>query len=342
MRAGYLVAPRHVEVRDEPMPTAPAGGLVVRVRVALTDGTDLKAFRRGHPQMPMPTRFGHEFSGDVVAVGEGAGEFVEGDAIACVHSAPCGGCFWCEHEQEELCEAVMETKILGGYAEYIAVPAHIVACNTFRKPHWISYETAAFLEPLSCVVHSLDVLAPRTDATVLVIGDGAFGILHAAVAGARFGCDVMLAGHHPQRLAIAQQLGVRNLLGPADDDGLLAQVLAATGGRGVDAVIECTGTQRVWEVAPRFARRGGTALLFGGLPGGTSVSFDAFRLHYDEVRVLSPFHFTPHAVRIAFEMLATNAIDVLPLISATYALDELPRAFAELDSGHGLKYAIVP
>jgi L-iditol 2-dehydrogenase len=342
MRAGYLIAPRRIEVCDEPIPTAAEGGLVLRVRAALTDGTDLKAFRRGHPQMPMPTRFGHEFSGDVIAVGEGVSEFHEGDAIACVHSAPCGACFWCEHEQEELCASVMQTKILGGYAEYIALPARIVERNAFRKPHWVSYEAAAFLEPLSCVVHSLDVLAPRSGSTVLVIGDGAFGILHAAVARARYGCEVMLAGHHPQRLAVAEQLGVSNVLAAADDDALLGRVLAATGGRGADAVIECAGTQQVWEAVPRFARRGGTALLFGGLPGGTRVSFDAFRLHYDEVRVVSPFHFTPHAVRIAFEMLATNAVDVLPLISATYPLDDLPRAFADLDTGHGLKYAIAP
>src|SRR5262249_14111084 len=108
MRAGYLIAPRAIEVRDEPMPSPPEGGIVVRVRVALTDGTDLKAYRRGHPQMPMPTRFGHEFAGDVAAVGTGVDAFGVGDAVACVHSAPCGSCFWCSQDQEELCEHVME------------------------------------------------------------------------------------------------------------------------------------------------------------------------------------------------------------------------------------------
>ena len=112
MRAAYLVAPGHVELREERIPVPETGGAVVRVRVALTDGTDLKAFRRGHPQMPLPTRFGHEFSGDVAAIGAGVSAFAPGDPILSVHSAPCGACYWCLHAEEELCENVMATKIL--------------------------------------------------------------------------------------------------------------------------------------------------------------------------------------------------------------------------------------
>ncbi|MBD5656960.1 MAG: alcohol dehydrogenase catalytic domain-containing protein, partial [Candidatus Eremiobacteraeota bacterium] len=134
MRAGYLVAPGCVEVRDEAVPEPEAGGVVVRVRAALTDGTDLKAYRRGHPQMPFPSRFGHEFSGDVAAVGADVTTFSVGDAIMTVHSAPDGTCYWCLRGQEEMCETVMRTKILGAYAEFVAVPAHIVARNAFLKP----------------------------------------------------------------------------------------------------------------------------------------------------------------------------------------------------------------
>jgi len=343
MRAAYLIEPGRIEVRDEPVPAPEPGGLVVRVRVALTDGTDLKAVRRGHPQMPMPTRFGHEFSGDVAAVGEGAVGFALGDAVACVHSAPCGACFWCECEQEELCEHVMDTKILGAYAQFIAVPRTIVARNAYHKPPALSYAAAAFLEPLACVVHAQDVLAPRPGACVLVIGDGGFGLLHGMVARAR-GCTALLAGRHPERFALAESLGFARTIIVRDggDDAVLSAVRAQTHGRGADAAIECTGSLDVWEAAPRFVRRGGTALLFGGLPGGSRPAFDAARLHYDEVRVLSPFHFTPRAVRTAFELLASGAIDPLPLLSGTYALDELPLAFAALDAGDGIKYAIQP
>jgi L-iditol 2-dehydrogenase len=342
MRAAYLVAPGRVELRDEAVPQAGPGGLVVRVRVALTDGTDLKAFRRGHPQMPMPTRFGHEFSGDVASVGSGVTEFVAGDPIASVHSAPDGTCWWCLRGEEELCERVMETKILGAYAEYVALPQHIVERNAFRKPAHLSYEAAAFLEPLACVVHAQHMLAAKPGAVVAVIGDGGFGILHALAARAG-GARPILVGRRPERLALAASLGIEETLDARAGD-LAATLARLTQGRGVDAVIESTGARDVWEAAPAYVRRGGTVVLFGGLPGGTRVEFDAARLHYDEVRLLSPFHFTPRAVRTAFELLDSRAFEVTPLVSARYSLEDAQAAFAELENGTGLnlKFAIVP
>jgi L-iditol 2-dehydrogenase len=344
VRAGYLIAPRQIEVREDEVPAAAPGGIVVRIRVALTDGTDLKAFRRGHPQMPMPTRFGHEFSGDVAAVGDGVVKFGVGDAIACVHSAACGACRWCARDREELCEHVMHTKILGAYAEFFAVPAHIVERNAFRKPSGLSYEAAAFLEPLACVVHSLETLSPQAASRIVVIGDGGFGILHALVARHSYGADVTLVGRRTERMELARALGVPAVIDARDLDSqeLVAAIGRLTEGRGADAVIECTGTQETWELAPALAGRGGTVSLFGGLPPGSAVSFDAAHLHYDGLRIISPFHFTSRAVRAAYELLAREEIDVVPLISATYALDRLPEAFAALDMGHGVKLAIAP
>ncbi len=339
MRAGYLVAPQRIELREAPVPQPLAGEVVVRVRVALTDGTDLKAFRRGHPQMPMPTRFGHEFAGDVAAVGAGVSAFAEGDPVMSVHSAPDGTCFWCRDGQEELCERVMETKILGAYADYIVLPPHIVACNAFRKPEALSYEAAAFLEPLACVVHSIDLLAVKPGAVVAVIGVGGFGLLHALVLRAR-GAEPVVFGRRPDRLALARELGASHAV--AAGDGAVERMRALTAGRGADAVVECTGVQGVWEQAPQYARRGGTVSFFGGLPGGATLTVDAARLHYDELRLISPFHFTPRAVSSAYDLLASGTIDPTPLISARYSLDRLADAFAQLDGGDGIKYAIAP
>lgn len=317
-------------------PPAP-GAIHVRVRAALTDGTDLKAYRRGHPQMPMPTRFGHEFSGDVVAVGEGVTAFAPGNAVMCVHTAPCGACFWCTNGQEELCERVMPAMVLGAYAQYIEVPRAVVERNCFLKPQHLSYREAAFLEPLSCVMHSLAVLLPR--GTVAIVGDGAFGLLHALVLRER-GLDPILIGRRSERLAIARAYGFEPVDARAGDprDG----VRARTGGRGADAAIECTGTKSAWEEAPELVRRGGTISLFGGLPSGTRVTFPAERLHYDGIRVVSPFHFTPHAVREAYEMLCTRRFDVLPLVTHTYPLDSIVEAFGRLDAGVGMKACIEP
>ncbi len=336
-RVAVLVAPRHIEVREEHIGPPPPGAIQVRVRAALTDGTDLKTYRRGHPKMPFPTRFGHEFSGDVTAVGTGVTDFAIDEGVMCVHTAPCGRCAWCARGQEELCEHIMPTMLLGAYADTIEVPRTVVERNCFHKPEHLSYREAAFLEPLSCVVHSLEFLQPQ--GIVAVIGDGAFGIMHGLIVRER-GAVPLLIGRRPERLEIARGYGLEVVDARAVDP--VTAVRERTGGIGADAVIECTGTREAWEAAPAFVRRGGTVSFFGGLPTGTNVTFAAERLHYDEIRLISPFHFTPRDVRAAYELLAQRRLDLLPLITQTYRLGDIAEAFARLDAGEGVKACIEP
>jgi L-iditol 2-dehydrogenase len=340
MQSAILVEPRRIELRERPIPRPSPGGMVVRVRAALTDGTDLKAYRRGHPRMPTPTPLGHEFSGDVAAVAPDVTNFSVGDGVMCVHTAPCGMCFWCEHGQEELCERLMSTMILGAYAEYIEVPMHIVARNAYAKPANLSYSAAAFLEPLSCVVHSLNTLNAARNEIVAVIGDGGFGLLHALLL-ARRGTEAVLIGRREERLDLARRFGVQHIINSRSSDAL-EMIRSLTDGRGADAVIECTGMQKVWEDAPSMVRRGGTVSFFGGLPADAHVCFTAARLHYDEVRLLSPFHFTPGAVKSAYELLASEQIDPRPLITSTVPLSDIAHVFTRLDHGEGIKFAIEP
>ncbi|HEY1869244.1 MAG TPA: alcohol dehydrogenase catalytic domain-containing protein [Candidatus Cybelea sp.] len=334
-----LVEPGRIELREERAPTAPPGGMVVRVRAALTDGTDLKTYRRGHPKMPMPTRFGHEFCGDVAAVGEGVESFAPGDAVMCVHTAPCGECFWCRHEQEELCEDLMPAMLLGAFADCIAVPKRIVECNAFHKPPNVTYTEGAFLEPLACVVHSVAMLASVRDASIAILGNGGFGILHGLLL-QRAGANVMIFGRRPERIELTRSLGLQSI--DATAAPIREAILKRTDGRGADAIIECTGTAELWEAAPSLVRRGGTVSFFAGLPAETRVSFLAVRLHYDEVRLIAPFHFRPADVRSAFELIAQRALPLTQLVSRAYSLDQIASAFRELDAGAGLKFLIEP
>lgn len=339
MRVAMLVAPRRIEVREEETPAAPPGGIVVRVRAALTDGTDLKTYRRGHPKMPLPTRFGHEFCGDVAAAGDGVTSFTPSEAVMCVHTAPCGVCFWCTHAQQELCESLMSTMLLGAYSDLIAVPRRIVEINCFAKPQSVGYDEGAFLEPLACVVHSIAALAPAPGSTVAVIGNGGFGILH-ALALKRSGVEAILFGRREERIELAASLGLDSVDTRARP--VLDVVRERTNGRGADAVVECTGTAEMWECAPSFVRRGGRVSFFAGLPADARVSFLASRLHYDEVQLVAPFHFTPADVRAAFELIAARAFPLKRLISQTYPLARIADAFAALDAGNGMKVLIEP
>lgn len=330
MRALILDEPGRIRLHEAPVPAPSKGEVLVKVVAATTCGTDLKAYLRGHPQIPMPGVFGHEYSGIVAAVGEGA-SFAVGDAVMGVHSAPCQKCRWCRRGQENLCESVMATKVLGSYAEYLLIPARIAALNLFAKPECISFETASLLEPLSCVAQALEVAPRRPDDRVLVIGPGAIGLLFVAALRHSGAKEVVLAGRNEQRLAVGRTLGA-NTVHP-DDPGLE---------RAFDLVIECTGTVEIWEQSVQFAHRGGGVVLFGGCPSGTSVNFDTGRLHYDQISLISPFHFGTSAVRTARQWLLEPGFDLSPLLSGFRTLEEGAATFEDLKAGRGLKYVFRP
>jgi L-iditol 2-dehydrogenase len=341
MLAHVLVEPGRIELCDVPRPVAGPGEVVVRIRSALTCGTDLKAFLRGHPKFPMPTPFGHEFSGEIAEVGAQVRKLREGDAIMATPTAPCGACFYCTREQENLCESLMETMVLGAYAEYIKLPARIVRANVYPKPARISFEVAALLEPLSCVLHGLESVALRADDTVVLIGAGAISLLHLLTLRAMGVQRVAVVGRSARRAERAKRLGADAVF----SGGIAAAreaVLAYTGPRGADVVIECTGQLDVWEAAPVFVRRGGTVVLFGGCMPGSQVRLDTQRLHYEQLRLVSPFHFTLRAVRRAYELLSDDALNGNALISGIYPLPELTTALAEHQRGNGIKFAVVP
>lgn len=337
MRSLILEQPGRLVLRDVPIPEPGPGEVLLRVRAATTCGTDLKAFRRGHPQIPMPGPLGHEYSGEVVAAGEGA-PFRVGDAVMGVHSAPCRHCFWCGRGQENLCESIMATKVLGTYAEYLLVPARIARLNMFAKPPALSFEAAALLEPLACVAQGVIELKKAgaylgSDASVLVIGPGAIGLMFAASLKQEGVRNVTLAGRNESRLAVGAALGAETVK---------VDAIQPFEGRGYDVVVECTGQVPVWEASVGYVRRGGVVMLFGGPPGGTRASFDTHRLHYDQITLVSPFHFGTQAVRMAYEWLIDPRFDLSGLLSGERTLEEGEATFADLEAGRGIKYVFKP
>ncbi len=341
MKAAWLAAPGRIQLLDVPVPVPQGGDVLVRVESALTCGTDLKAFRRGHALIPMPGPFGHEYAGIVEAVGPQVRAFSPGDPVMGVHSAPCERCYWCGRGQGNLCPHIMESKVLGAYAQYLLVPEHIARINLFPKPDHLSFGQAALLEPLSCVVYGLGRVEVGPDDTALIVGPGPIGLLHVALLRSR-GCErILVAGRSPFRLECARALGAALTVDVRTSD-LLSEVRRVTDGRGADLIVECTGRQNVWEESVDLCRRGGDVVLFGGLPGGARVSFDAARLHYDQITLHSPFHFTPDAVAEARDVLVRGLHGASRLITDAYPLSRVHEAFARLEEGEALKLAIHP
>src|SRR5947207_6836597 len=190
MTAAVLYGKEDVKIEKVPIPRVEMGEVLIKVQVALTCGTDLKVFQRGyHARMiKPPALFGHELAGTIEEVGEGVHRFRRGQRVVALNSAPCGACFYCQKRQENLCEDLLFNN--GAYAEYIRIPRRIVETNMLAVPPDVTYEEAAMVEPLACVLRGLHETGVEIGDTVTVIGGGPIGLMFVQVAKA-IGCNVM-------------------------------------------------------------------------------------------------------------------------------------------------------
>jgi L-iditol 2-dehydrogenase len=330
MNAAVLYGKEDLRVEQVAIPAPGPGEILVRVGAALTCGTDLKVYRRGyHAKMlkpPMP--FGHELAGTVAAVGEGVDEFAVGDRVVPLNSAPCGICYWCRRAQPNLCEDLLFNN--GAYAEYLLVPARIVAKNTLRVPDGLELEYAALTEPLACVVRGLEESGAQAGDSMIVIGAGPIGLMfmHAAELA---GVDVTAVVKRAEQAETAKRFGARQVLSIEGLNGAEEIVAAARrltpDERGADIVIEAVATPATWEWAVGMVRKGGLVNFFGGPPNGTVVALDTNRLHYGDITLKASFHHTPATCRTAFGLIASGRFKSAEFITGEASLDDVPEVF---------------
>jgi len=342
MKAAVLHGPEDVRLEDIPVPEIGPGEVLVRIRAALTCGTDAKVYRRGgHPTMIRPPApFGHEFAGDVAAVGSAVRGFTGGDRVVAANSAPCNLCRYCRMGRPSLCTDILY--INGAYAEYIAIPERIVRQNLLHISPSLSYSHAALVEPLACVLHGVEESHVHIGDVVVVNGAGPIGLLFVKLAKLA-GASVIAVDKVAGRLEFARQLGADHVVDASRTSEVVAAVRQLTpGGEGADVAVDATGSEQVWEAAVRMVRRGGLVNLFGGCKPGTSFSVETSLLHYSEITIKGVYHHTPHHVRRALDLLATRQVPAELFISRELPLADLPLALNAIMCGDDIKIAVIP
>jgi len=342
MLAAVLYGKEQVRMEQVPVPAIGPGDILVRVRAALTCGTDVKVFRRGyHARMLVPPAlFGHEFAGDVLAVGESVTRFQPGQRVVAANSAPCLECFYCKRGKPNLCEDLLFNN--GAYAEYIRVPARIVERNTYELAPHLSYRDAALAEPLACVVKGLDDTGLVPGDTVVVIGIGPIGSMFVRLAKLR-GAKVIAVGRRRAKLEHTLAPGADRVVATEETLDPVKAVRELTGGHGADIVIEAVGQPQTWNWSVEMLRRGGVVNFFGGPPSGTRVELDTNLLHYSEITCKASFHHTPKAFRDALDIIESGGVTAAEFVQAEDPLESLPRVLFELMEGsRTLKTAIIP
>jgi L-iditol 2-dehydrogenase len=337
MKAAVLYGKEDVRVEEvAPQPLKP-GEVRIRIEAALTCGTDLKVFKRGyHAKMIVPPAvFGHELAG-LISESESS-EWRVGDRVVVANSAPCGECFFCRNQQENLCDHLLFLN--GAYAESIVVPPRLVQKNMLRLKPGTDFRDAALVEPLACVVQGVEDSRLRPGQHVLVLGAGPIGLMFVALA-KHLGCDVTVAGRRAPRLEAARRLGAANVIDIGDGHGLVTKIREASKTH-FDAVIEAVGRPEVWESAVHLVRKGGTVNFFGGCPAGTTVTLDTTLLHYSNLTLLASFHHTPRTIRRALEFIEAGIIHSRDFVDGETPLTNLPTLLKSMASGnHAVKTLI--
>jgi len=310
VRAARLYGPGDLRVEELPKPEPAPGDVLVQIEVALTDGTDLKTFRRGHPLLAhtSPAPFGHEFCG-----------LVDGRRVVAANSAPCGVCAGCARGEQCL-DLIF---LAGAYADWLVVPERIAAVNLHEVPAGIAPEVAAMIEPLACCLRGVERAGIHPGDTVAILGAGPIGLMLSACVADAGGWPVIVGGRDERRSLISE-------FGAEPGDG-----------RGADVVIEAAGTDRAWFDAEELVRPGGTVVMFGGLPRDARPAIDAYRLHYEELTIRGSFHHTPATVRAALGFLGSGAYPWQKLVTHQVGLGQLPALFADPPRDL-LKAAVIP
>lgn len=343
MKAVLYYGPQNIKYEETMIKPLEKGEILVKVMSALTCGTDVKTFRRGHPVLikSVPSGFGHEFSGIVEKIADDVKNVKVGDRVVCANSAPCGDCFFCKRGEYNLCENL--DLLNGAYAEYITIPARIVEKNTLILPDDLSFDKAAFCEPLANVVHGIERTNIKEGESVGIIGIGPIGLMFARLAKLK-GARVIVAGRNEQKLKLAEEFAhadeIVNLNKYPNPEMIFKDF--SEEGRGLDVAVECVGLPEMWELAFSCVRPGGKVHFFGGCKSGSTVNFDTTKMHYGDINLISVFHHTPKYFRMALDYIASGKVEVEKLITDTLPLEKVEYAMQQHINGNAIKFLIKP
>ncbi|MBN1867265.1 alcohol dehydrogenase catalytic domain-containing protein [Candidatus Sumerlaeota bacterium] len=327
MRAAFYQGNETIAV-GECIPVAPGPG-DVRIRVAYCGicGTDLHVYHgKMDKRVQIPQIIGHEMSGEIEELGEGVSGLRIGDRVVVRPLQPCGSCPACQRELSHICYNLkfLGLDTPGAFQGSWTVPAHAV----HRLPEAVSLEQGALVEPLAVACHDVRMAELREGESAVVIGGGPIGLLIALVARS-VGADVLVSEIHPFRRKLAEELGIETVDPQATD--LERFVLDRTAKAGADAVFEVSGTQAGVEAMTKLARARGRVVMVA--IHSQLAQVDLFRFFWRELRLIGARVYEPQDYERAIAVAASGEIPLQRLVSATYSLDELRRAFQEMESG---------
>jgi L-iditol 2-dehydrogenase len=321
MKAVVMYKPGDAKVVDVEKPKPQTGEVLIKVRESGVCGTD-NILYKGKYYANFPIIFGHEYSGEIVEIGEGVDQFEIGDRVTVDPNIVCRNCYFCKIGQEHLCENLITLGIHknGGFAEYSVVPA----TNVYRLPDNVSFQEGALAEPLACSIRGIELANIQPGDTVLILGAGGMGNLVMQLAVIAGAANIIISEPITRRREIALEYGATHKIDPTEQD--VAEEVKKIKYCGADIVFECSGNSRVAESALHFARRGGYVIWFGVSPKGETIPISPFDVNENELTIRGSFN-NPFAQIKAIELLASRKIKTDKLVNPKLSIDEFDKVW---------------
>jgi L-iditol 2-dehydrogenase len=339
-------SPGDIRIEDAPEPLAGPGEVKIRVRNCSTCGTDAKIYKFGHHHIRPPRVMGHEIAGEIVEVGAGLTGWAVGDRVQVIAAIPCGTCDECRRGRMTVCpnQESMGYHYDGGFAEYMVVPAKVLAVDGLnRVPDGVGYAEASVAEPLACVLNGQELARVGAADDVVIVGSGPIGCLHVRLARARGAARVFLADINAERLAMAADLVHPDESIRAGEGDLVDEVLKLTGGRGPDVVITAAASGAAQQQAIQMAARQGRISFFGGLPKDAPIiQCDSNLVHYRELTIVGANGSSPRHNAEALRLIAEGAVPVADLITHRLPLDQVLDGIGIVTRGEAIKVTVEP
>jgi len=331
MKAVVIEEPNRFVVKSIADPVPGPNEAIVKVEACGICGTDIHVLRGEFAPTRYPIVPGHEFCGEVVAVGSEVSNIKDGDFVAVDPSLFCGHCRMCRAGLFNLCEnwnAIGVGSVNGACAEFVAVPSANAFPLVVDMPrHW-----GTLVEPLACAVHGLDQVEPRPADAYLIYGAGTMGLLLGQLVRQSGASNLDMVETNPARHQLAKRLAADRVAASADE---------LDRPRGWDVVIDATGVVPAIEDGLRRVARGGTFLMFGVANADAIAKFSPFRVYNDELRIIGSMAVL-HSFERALALFEKGVIDSEAMITNRFPLDQYTSAIDTFLKGSGLKVQVGP
>jgi L-iditol 2-dehydrogenase len=344
MRAARLYGKEDLRVDDIPIPVIGEGDVLLRVKAAAICGTDIRMYRNGargaSPQSPLV--LGHEISGVIEKVGGGVSGYTPGMRVAVAPNMGCGVCDACVSGNTQLCATykAFGINIPGAFAEFMRVPQEAVRQgNIALIPDGVDFVSAAMVEPLSCVYNAFQRIAIVPGDTVLVIGAGPIGLMHAKLALMAGAAKVFMNDLSEERMALCTKMepGIRAVPGA----GLAERLRDETGGKGLSVCITAAPSAEAQALSLELIGLNGRVMFFGGLPEGKSrVSLDTNLIHYKQITITGITRSSLSQYRACLSLVASRRLVVRDIATGSAGIEAVKDSFAQVMQGKGLKSVI--